>query len=306
MYIFFNKGKHENIESKSSNGDKAKESDDEGCGMFSSPGFTELAKEHSNKKAGASNNVFVSKPFIITEKNVVKYVVFLGRPEGRGLYPYYIKADHAKYLMEMRTKDLKTPFSPTSDDVSGFENTMMEINLRDSPFSTTSKWLRVGKKKNTQDIITFTITLPLSKKDDIRNKLEYIMVEYFQYVFGKQRKVNTAGQLALNDAQANLPPNADETKGLYWHLVNVKGNGDAKVAADTMTKEINEYWNYNIAYTYDCYLDQFMVDYDIKKWVEENLGANSWDDLNDNCKRVCYKNPGRHMPLWSHIFRESY
>ena len=136
--------------------------------------------------------------------------------------------------------------------------------------------------------------------------LRTIWEKYFKYVFGKPRKVNTAGQLALNDAELKLSANS-QGPGLYGHLVAIKGNGVPEVAAKTMTDEINAYWSNDIVYHYDCHLDQFMVDYDIKQWVEEHMGANSWDDLSDGCKKICYKNyPKTRLPEWAHILQESY
>lgn len=272
--------------------------------MFCSPGFSELVKEKAKQDSGDNIPVYVSKPIVIKEKHQAKSVVTLGR--GKGFYPYYLKGAHTQCLMEKRGEDLKTPFNFNSNLTNVFEPTVRSINLRDAPHSTTSKWLRVGTKKSTCDVITFTVTLPLSQKSDMKKVVKIIMERYFKYVFGKPRKVNTAGQLALNDAELKLSANS-QGPGLYGHLVAVKGNGDPEIAAKTMTDEINAYWSNEIVYTFDCHLDQFMVDYDIKQWVEEHMGANSWDDLSDGCKKICYKNyPKQRLPEWAHILQESY
>ena len=53
---------------------------------------------------------------------------------------------------------------------------------------------------------------------------------------------------------------------------------------------------------YDCHLDQFIADYDIKEFVTKYLGCTSWEDLDEEAKKACYKNyPKATLPEWTGI-----
>jgi hypothetical protein len=126
------------------------------------------------------------------------------------------------------------------------------------------------------------------------------VTDYFKYIFGKERKTNTAGELALNHAKSN--------PGFYKHLLEKYGNNtDDDLAARNMTQETNKWWQREIEYDYDNNLDRYMVDYDIKKWVAHHMNATSWDDVDEESKRICFKSyPARNLPEWNGLLQESY
>ncbi|MDB4430327.1 hypothetical protein N9140_00035 [bacterium] len=288
--------------SKRSDVSNDKDEDDEGSvdggGMFNDPNFKKALKTASQ----GGIIVGVSKPF--KHGDEVKYVVVFENEE-KGPRMYFLKGPHYCELLAMRTEDRKTPFAPTNPFT--FEETVQGINLRDSPSSTTSRYQRVGTKNKTVEVTIFTVTLPYTERSNIGSVLELIMNDYFKYLFARKRNLNTAGELALNYAKQLLPENAKPGSGLYGHLVQRYGDGNSDTAAKHMTAEINKYWKRDITYVYDCHLDKYMVNYDIKKWAQYNLGATSWDDLDDRCKKACFKSyPRRDIPEWDGIVQESY
>ncbi len=89
--------------------------------------------------------------------------------------------------------------------------------------------------------------------------------------------------------------------------MKAKGDGDEEKADNVMTEELHNHWKDGVAYHYDMPLEKFMVDYDIKEFLTNYVGADSWDDLTDEMKRACYKDfPCRALPEWSSIVEESY
>ena len=56
-----------------------------------------------------------------------------------------------------------------------------------------------------------------------------------------------------------------------------------------MTKELDALFKGGSTYHYDVSLDKTMVDWDIKQFLQDYVGINSWDDLDDYARAGCYK-----------------
>lgn len=301
--VFHIVGKIENNDISYEKKEDDVDSDDSG-GMFNDPNFKKTVTERTKSASEGGITVAVSKP--IEQGEEVKIMVVIEN-QKIGTRMYFIKAPHVSELMKMRTKTRKNPFLRENNIC--FEDTFKGIIQRDSPSSTTSKYLRVGNNSKTVELISFTVTLPHkgTVTSNIDSVVKSIMDDYFKYVFARERKVNTAGELALTYAKQLLPDTATPGSGLYGHLLTKYGDGNFDTASQNMTAEINKYWSRDITYVYDCHLDKYMVNYDIKKWVEQHMGATSWDDLSDGIKKICFKSyPGRDLPEWSGIVQESY
>lgn len=55
----------------------------------------------------------------------------------------------------------------------------------------------------------------------------------------------------------------------------------------------------NHVYHYGCNLDKFWTDGKIKSFLATYLGVDSWDDVSEEVKKICYKNyPSRGLPSW--------
>ena len=111
------------------------------------------------------------------------------------------------------------------------------------------------------------------------------------------------GRLALNYVR-NLPKGVNG--GLETFCLN-KGGGDPGKAAKIMTEEIGNFWKHGYSLQYDTHLNKTMVDWDIKEFLINHVGAASWDDLDEASKSACFKDyPKKSLPEWNEIVEESF
>lgn len=118
------------------------------------------------------------------------------------------------------------------------------------------------------------------------------------------RKKNPAGGLLLDFINEMKP-------GLHNSLMQKHGGPDKQDKATVeklMTSQMNSVFKYDPDFHYDMSLDKFMVDNDIKQILVNTFGSNSWDDVSEDVKAVCYKDyPGKKfLPEWDQIAAESY
>ena len=53
--------------------------------------------------------------------------------------------------------------------------------------------------------------------------------------------------------------------------------------------------------------NRFMVDYDIKQFFVNFVGATSWDDLDETDRKSCFRDyPKKSLPDWDEIEQESW
>ena len=48
-------------------------------------------------------------------------------------------------------------------------------------------------------------------------------------------------------------------------------------------------WPQLLPQRYDCLLDKFMVDYNMKEFAKGSLGMNSWDDLKEDWNNILFQ-----------------
>ena len=98
-----------------------------------------------------------------------------------------------------------------------------------------------------------------------------------------QGKEGGLGKFCLNKGTTN--------KGTAKEVVSIEKT------ADIMTKELHDHFKDGYTLQYDVPLNKFMVDFDIKEFVKNYVGANSWDDLSEEDKRKCYRDcPKKSLP----------
>ena len=74
-----------------------------------------------------------------------------------------------------------------------------------------------------------------------------------------------------------------------------------------MTQELHDHYRDGYTLQYDVPLNKFMVDYDIKEFIANYVGGNSWDDLSQEDKRKCYMDyPKKSPPDGDVIEQETY
>jgi hypothetical protein len=242
-------------------------------------------------------SVFVSNMFYNTAKDDVVKSVTCDRP-GK---TFYAKAEHIKMLMRARHE--KMMIGNVNKPVEWIDS-IKDIKIRKEEHGRESKWRRTGGKGNTTEVVTFVVSVPADEEEQLRIVIENIFNEYFLKIF-KKRTHNSAGELAL--AYAQSLPTDGPSGGLYNWLVNAKGGGDEEKTMQVMTEELHNHWKDGVAYHYDVPLDKFMVDYDIKEFIVNYVGCDSWNELTDEMKKACYRDyPRRALPDWNSIVEESY
>ena len=207
------------------------------------------------------------------------YCISFGRPNATS----YLKAAHQKSVLTwLHTKKKIGNVS----NIPKWIETVEKIKVCNLEHGLEKKWYRT-KKGNTTEIICFVVAIPEDENDMFHDVLKDIMEHYFMKVF-KAQEINSAGAAALAFAVSLSDPNRPGT-GLYNWLITAKGKKDPELAARVMTKEIDEHFKGGPAYHYDGSLDKFMVDFSIKEFLNNHVGINSWDDLNEEGRKACFR-----------------
>ena len=113
-------------------------------------------------------------------------------------------------------------------------------------------------------------------------------------------KYNSAGMLALTYCKSL------HSQGLLNSLLS-KGGGNRDKFDKTMTAEFDAEFRDGPAFQHKVPLNKFMVDWDIKDFLGNYVGYNSWEDLENKSKKAGFKHyPRRKCPEWHEISHESY
>ena len=244
----------------------------------------------------------VSEPLYNASGGTVHYIVVCNKTGNA----FYVKAPLFVIVMTARFKKLQTPFTINdSQGVPTWVTSFKNYKVIQTPCANVNKWARRGKKNKTTDGFYFVVTLPIAKEKMIHEVLDNIKTEYFQKIF-KSRSKNSAGKFALKYA-LSMQGDKPLDQGLYGYLLKNKGQGNAETAESVMTKEMNDQFASEISFKYDCHLDEFFIDFDIKEILVELIGANSWDDVDEDTRKLCYRDyPRKPLPNWDTIVNESY
>ena len=100
----------------------------------------------------------------------------------------------------------------------------------------------------------------------------------------------------------NYLANDESSRGRYdWALK--QANGDSQVAAKNLSDILIKTYHGKPSFDWDFHLDRFLLDYEIKVFLEDFYGAQSWKDVPEAAKRACYKYyPGtKKLPVWEDI-----
>jgi hypothetical protein len=143
-------------------------------------------------------------------------------------------------------------------------------------------WKRI-ERGTTMVYVVFVYSVPLEAKVDILNHLDISINEDFRKPFLK-RNNSTAGEFTLLHVDT-LPKGS---KGGLQAFCMKKGAGDRTAAAARMTQELDDFYEAGASYIYNCALETFMVDYDIKAFAEESLGMTWWEDSNEDWNNIFF------------------
>ena len=264
---------------------------------FGDPTMLDNLNKQVKEDSRSLFSVFVSPQYhdVIGEKLV--HCVSFGKPNAT----FYLKAPHQKAVLTWLHSKKKLG---NVNHVPKWIETLEDIKVRNIEHGLESKWYKT-KKGNTTEIIFFVVAIPEDEGDTFHDVLKDIIEHYFRKAF-KTRKQNPPGEAALAFAQTLSDPSRPGT-GLYNWLVTAKGKKDHEAAARAMTKEIDDHFKDGPAYHYDVFLDKFMVDFNIKEFLNNHVGINSWDDLNEAGRKACFKEyPKRFLPDWDLMLQEAY
>ena len=224
----------------------------------------------------------------------------------RGNTTFYFKAECAKSLIDLAYNRRKL-LNPKEDGT--WIETIASINLRAVEFGEESRWLKTSSN-NTVDVTQFIHAVPIGEEEDFLPTLK-AKIKYF-FDVTHERKTNITGKLVLKYC---IGRPQGRTGGLGKFCLNKgtthKGTAKEVVSeektADVMTKELHDHYRDGYTLQYDVPLNKFMVDYDIKEFIMNYVGGNSWDDLSQEDKRKCYRDyPKKSLPDWDAIEQERY
>ena len=295
---------------KTSSSDKGKvvvmdrdEDDDDSLDLDNMEGaceaMAEFRKEERTKKPLV---ISVSAVFQNVADGYSYYVVTF----SKGYTTFYFKAECARSFIAVVNKKRKVT-NPNED--STWIETISSINLRALEFGEESLWLKTSSK-NTVDVTQFIHAIPIGEEEEFLPTLK-AKIKYF-FDVTRKRKTNITGRLVLEYC-INLRQGRTAGLGAFCLKKGTTHKGTAKQvvsdekAADVMTQELHDHYRDGYTLQYDVPLNKFMVDYDIKEFITNYVGANSWDDLSQEDKRKCYRDyPKKSLPDWDEIEQESF
>ena len=284
-------------QSREGKNDSDAEVEDDDSVDFGDPNMKDNLHKQIEEKSKALLPVYVSSPFHDVVGETLVYGIFFGKPNNS----FMCKAPHQKAIV---THCHKKRITGNSKNVPKWIGTIVDLKVCKVEHGQPSVWYKTTSG-NTSEIIHFVVTVPEDEGETFHDTLDDIITNFFIKGF-KARKKNPAGELALAYTEG-LADNSQANKGLYNWCVRVKGGKDPVVAARVMTKEIDEHFSGGPAFNYDVALDKYMVEWDIKQFLNDHVGINSWDDLNEDGRKACFRDyPKRELPEWELIMAENY
>ena len=261
--------------------------------------MAEFSKDERTKKPIV---ISVSPVFHNVANGYSYYVVTF----SRGYATFYFKAECARSFIDLAYKKRKL-VNPDEDGT--WIQTITSINLRAVEFSEESHWLKTSSK-NTVDVTQFIHAVPIGEEEDFLPTLK-AKIKYFFDVTRKQ-KTNITSNLVLKYCMGR-PQGKTSELGAFCLKKGTTHKGTSKQVvseektADVMTQELHDHYRDGYTLQYDVPLNKFMVDYDIKEFITNYVGGNSWDDLSQEDKRKCYRDyPKKSLPDWDAIEQETY
>ena len=181
------KAEEEGKKSRAKNKSTSKDDDTSGAELDDMLGFggdgmlKNLSKQFQASKVGSTVEYTVSPPIINTATGQEDYVVISSKLRNVS----FQKAPLTKLLFGVRREKPQTPFHEES---AAWIETLDNFKMI-PPHGINRKYHRTGGKRNTQDLQSFVVTLPIVDKDrTIHEVLDNIMKESFQKVFKKRAK----------------------------------------------------------------------------------------------------------------------
>ena len=253
----------------------------------------EVKKE--SKEGRKPLSICVSPPFASVTKGHAYYYVTFPKPGKL----FILKPDWYRINISICHKRRKL-VNPKLNDDGDWIDTIHIYHVRKNEYGAESLY-RKTNSNNTIDLIAFIHAVPLDDMESFDKLLTYRLKYFFDVC--RKRRTNATGMNALQFIR-DLP--TGDTGGIgRWALNRAKG--DVEKAAELITDDMEEYYGGGHSLQYDVPLNRYMVDFDIKTFLDDYLGTTSWDDLSEEDKKKCYKDyPKRSLPDWDTIERESY
>lgn len=253
--------------------------------------FSEMLKNASK----TSVEIIASHPFIDRSNNVVSWKISFGVTGP----VWYLKPEFLQHV-------LTCLYTRKNKKVPDFVDSLHDISIRKEEFGDESLYRRrKPTKKNmkggTMARVAFHIKLPLVSQSLFPKYLDEALNMIFDVM--KKRKRNNAGDLIMKWAKN------ENGQGLYGFLLNSKGgpNKSHDEAAKVMNEEIQHVFANGYTVSMHNPLDRLLVDFDIKEFLANEVGYNSWRDLPDREGTHVYKNfANKTLPDWSSIRKEPY
>lgn len=252
----------------------------------------------TNQAASAHRKVvevFCSTPFVNLATGQ-SYVICILSSSARA---FFFKCELMSSLCKHKffKKMIGNVNKPPPEWIASFSDKKFRV----SPHSTESLYSR-SNKGSANDVTTFIVDFPTdSDRAVLQETLQCITEDYL----GNITQRSNVGQYVLAHLKGKIPPGGSLQTGLYGWIVKTLGENDTDKAEKKCTEIVNAHFKDGFVFTHDVPLDKFLVDYDIRHFLAESIGCSSWDDLNDEMKKACYRDyPRRPLPIWDDIAQE--
>lgn len=213
-----------------------------------------------------------------------------------GNMTYWLKAEHVQEVCSTSYQNLN-PDKPVPDWI----NSIRTIALRESEHGN-DKYYRASNNSVRHRMI-FTIVVPSTDAGTLEKKADEALrtiCRLFKKRTGPEE--NSAGALCLEHLKS-LPKGPKG--GLFGHVMNQYSNNE-KLAAKQMTEKLHDEFKNGHYFDLDNHYNRYLVNYDIRQILVENLDIHSWKDLTEDSYQWLFKgHPKTALPKWGSLVKEN-
>ena len=235
----------------------------------------------------------------------IHYTVSHGIQDNKGNLNYYVILDKTGAAWMLKSGFIGTLFNvvitqhitPQGKDVPHFMQHFHEVPLK----GPNGKYKRSAKKKNGKGWVgTKIATIVQVPKNGLPPR---ICVNDAIDRIGNFMKRKDIGQMLATWLGREIPT-------LYRHFAKNKNGGPPKVSKEEIGTDLTETLNNEFksyACDYHVHLSDILCDYEIKQFIVNHLGFNSFEDMDETELGKIYSYyPQKPHPTWENIIKESY
>ena len=260
----------------------------------------QLMMQKAIKQSGqSSGSCVISPPLNIAVKSTEVYTINCLKP---GEMPWFLDIEYVRMLLKVQfgIDYPNLPLQPWLETV--FKITVRATEHGDNKYrrneqgytSSIFGWLNEIKRQNSEKAI---------KK--IKQRANWVFKTIRDHFTDKEG----GGKLLLQYIKEQSRVAADgQVMGLFNSLTKGRPPPHTNVEKHIIQKNMHAAFSCTPTFEVNVPMDKYMTDDDIKKVIEECLGANKWSDVSTPNKKACFKTNWKKqsIPEWSSIHKEGY